>query len=410
MNVELDYRNNIMPALNAIERFVHPNVTDRNVIGGRVMRDAKGKEIVDNSGGNAVIFKYELADRSVCALRMFKHFPVGDDRVQRLAPISQALTRVSSPALASYRFFNPGLQLANADDEIDQMGIPFVTPILVMGWVEGDSLGRYVKALCDAKDADELGRLLVRWIELVREMRRIGLAHGDITASNIMVRHSDRALVLVDYDDLYLPGLNDAQRKVEGTPGYRHPKLKGSRLYGPRMDDFSLLVMTASLAVLAEQPELFRSTDHLVFRKNDLEKTTSELFEKAKLICDAEAKKYVHALIDACHAAPDAPVKFDELVFESEIAEFEAAIRGSDRQAMRAGAEVIQTLSVWPRYALHYDDMFGRVKEKNMDKLRYILASENPDWVRETVDRLQIDMAQLDPDLRTKLDVLLNRS
>ena len=397
---ELDLRRNIFPALRAIKRFVDLSINDLNLIDGSVMRNAAGKEVF-SGGGNALIFKYELADGSICALRLFKHFPVGEDRIQRLSPLSIALEKIQSPILASYRFFHPGLHLANSD---------VVTPILMMGWVDGDSLGRYVEVLCKTKNTVELSHLLNRWLDLVREMRRIGLAHGDVTASNVMVRHSDRALVFVDYDDLYLPGLDDARLKVQGTTGYQHPKCKGGRPYGSRMDDFSLLLVTVSLAVLAERPEDFLSTDNLFFRSSDLEDTNSEAFEKMKMLRNPDVKPYVQSLISACEGSADDAVIFDEIVFRREIAEFEKSLRPEDRRSSRVQANLIRNLSVWSRYESGYEHIVNQVAEKSQVALDLVIASGHPDWIRDLFTSQNIRREDLRPDQRRKVAAILGEA
>lgn len=407
MIVELDYRNNLVPALKEIRRFADQSVTDLNILGGKPFRDAAGKEIADNSGGNAVIFKFQQADGVVCALRILKRFPVEIEVTQRLAPLSQLLGRTLSPILVSYRYFNPGIFLANPDEDMQNAGVPMMTPILVMGWVEGISLGKHLQKLCRLGDAAALVQLLERWLMLIREMRRIGLAHGDITASNIMVRSNDGALVLVDYDDLYLPGLDDANRKVMGTPGYQHPKLKGARSYGPGMDDFSLLVMTVSLAVLAEQPDKFGSTDQPLFKKMDLSNTNSDAFNVARNVWDGNAREYVRMLEEACNAAPDVLVDFDRIVFADQISKFEAAIDQCNRSALQAQAPLIRNLSVWPQYASDYEDIAGRSREKGLEMLRFAIASKNAVWVREMLKLPHVDMSLLEVSERSQLDALL---
>ncbi|MCX6020092.1 MAG: hypothetical protein NTZ50_16635, partial [Chloroflexi bacterium] len=336
-----------------------------------------------------------------------KRFPVEIEVTQRLAPLSQLLGRTLSPILVSYRYFNPGIFLANPDEDMQNAGVPMMTPILVMGWVEGISLGKHLQKLCRLGDAAALVQLLERWLMLIREMRRIGLAHGDITASNIMVRSNDGALVLVDYDDLYLPGLDDANRKVMGTPGYQHPKLKGARSYGPGMDDFSLLVMTVSLAVLAEQPDKFGSTDQPLFKKMDLSNTNSDAFNVARNVWDGNAQEYVRMLEEACNAAPDALVDFDRIVFADQISKFEAAIDQCNRSALQAQAPLIRNLSVWPQYASDYEDIAGRSREKGLEMLRFAIASKNAVWVREMLKLPHVDMSLLEVSERSQLDALL---
>lgn len=410
MAVDLDFRQNILPALREIKSFVHLSVNDLNLTGGRVVRDMAGKEIFDNSGGNAVIFKYELADGNVCALRLFKQFPVDEDRIQRLSPISGALEHIQSPILASYRFVNPGLHLQHSDDETEMLGSSFVTPILLMGWVEGKTLGDYLEACKLHGDYASLRTVFARWLELCREMLRLGIAHGDITARNVMVRSSDGALILVDYDDLWINNVPHASGEISGTPGYQHPREKPRR-YAQRMDDFSLLVMAVSLAVLAEDSNEFNSSDQPYFNLTSITDIESLKFVRARAVKDAEARVFVKLLERALQNGSDSiALDFEKALFAKEIQQFRAAIKANDRDAAIRMSTQLGNLRIWQEYTEEYRNLMGFAAEKALLVLELAVASENPAWVRQAYESRFIRAAELHQDLQRKINVILHNN
>lgn len=71
-------------------------------------------------------------------------------------------------------------------------------PVLMMEWVEGEPLNRYVERLCSQPDPQsELKTLALRWADLVLALRADGVAHGDLQHGNVLVL-SDGRLKLID--------------------------------------------------------------------------------------------------------------------------------------------------------------------------------------------------------------------
>lgn len=407
MKIALDLRENILPRLRVISSFVQLSPEDPNLIGGRLMRDAAGKEVFDDSGGNAVIVKYELADGTISAMRFFKQFPVDEDRIQRLLPISIALEEIKSPILTSYRFFSPGLLLEPSDDETEILGTSFITPILLMGWVEGKPLGDYLETCKLDSDFAGLRTVFKRWLELCREMLRLGIAHGDITANNVMVRSSDGAFVLVDYDDLWISGVPHSSGEIPSTPGYQHPREKPRR-YAQRMDDFSLLVMAVSLAVLAEDPAEFNSSDQPYFNPTTIADSESSKFIRARSVKDSQALVYVNLLERALQNGSESiAVDFEKALFAEEIRQFRAAIRSNDREAAIRMSTELGNLRIWQEYVEEYRSLMGFAAEKALIVLELAVASENPAWVRQAYESKFIRTADLHQDLQKKINMML---
>jgi hypothetical protein len=314
MYTALDWRSHVQPSLQNFERFLSPGIHDAVVRTAIPLTRSDGRIIFDGSGGNAFIVKMKLGDDMPAALRILKRFPVEPAWAERLASMTAVLDGMSTSVLTGYRFFNPGI-LIHADDEIAAIDANLSTPFLLMDWVEGPSLGVHLRELCAADDRAGIRALFEKWIELAREMNRKQFAHGDITASNVMVRSSDGALVLVDYDDLWLPDLPHPTGIVPGTPGYQHPKEAGRR-YALSMDTFSILVMAATLAVLAEDPQLFRNVDQPLFTAKELTDIDSVSYVRARAVGDPRARAFVD-LLDRARLYGSASVQsdFEALLF-----------------------------------------------------------------------------------------------
>jgi hypothetical protein len=118
--------------------------------------------------------------------------------------------------------------------------------------------------------------LFKRWVQLARELRAAGAAHGDLQHANVLLVPGkwpgSYQLKLVDYDAVYLPALADTPSYETGHPNYRHPE-RNERSYSPDLDRFPLLVVAAALKALAVRgPDLWRAhgtRDGLLFTTAD---------------------------------------------------------------------------------------------------------------------------------------------
>ncbi len=140
-------------------------------------------------------------------------------------------------------------------------------PVLKMEWVEGDTLGSYVEKNIDNPQA--LRNLAGNFLEIAGDLRRHNIAHGDLQHGNVMV--VENSLRLVDYDGMFVPGLEKKEATEIGHYNYQHPVR--DKQFGSFLDNFSVWVIYLSLVALSADTTLWNKLkldeDCLVFRKND---------------------------------------------------------------------------------------------------------------------------------------------
>ena len=142
-------------------------------------------------------------------------------------------------------------------------------PILKMDWVRGESLDTYVKRI--VQDEDRLLKLIAAFVRMLDDLRRGGIAHGDLQHGNILVLDSGE-LRLVDYDGMYVPELSGLQSNELGHRNYQHPA-RSSKHFGAYLDNFAAWSIFSSLSCLAIDPSLLervRGGDEcLLFKHGD---------------------------------------------------------------------------------------------------------------------------------------------
>ncbi len=53
-------------------------------------------------------------------------------------------------------------------------------PLILMDWVQGETLFQWVRARCLAGEGDAIGAIADRWIDVVKELGDASIAHGDL--------------------------------------------------------------------------------------------------------------------------------------------------------------------------------------------------------------------------------------
>lgn len=208
---------------------------------------------------------YQLSDGSRSwAVRCF-HREVAD-RASRYAVISRGLARVTDGPLVPIEYIESGVRVGAS-----------WYPITKMPWLDGYLLNRVVESLLSRPRAVmELER---RFVELVADLRRRGIAHGDLQHGNVVVDDSGN-LHLVDYDGMYVPGLEGRTASETGDPNYQHPRRRTQ--FDTELDNFAAIVIVVALRALAASPALWRTYntgDNLLFRRSDFaDPSASPLF------------------------------------------------------------------------------------------------------------------------------------
>lgn len=191
-----------------------------------------------------------------------------------------------------------------------------------MPWVEGYTLNSFVK-----EDVDRpriLKKLARIWVRMARHLREAGIAHADLQHGNVLLLPGTRtahslAIKLVDYDGMIVPALANSRSGEVGHPAYQHPQRQRESIYSGEVDRFPHLVIYTALRALmvggGSLWERYDNGDNLLFRAQDFEAPAkSLLFYELLKIDDADVRRLVEALIDACRGPLGRVPLLDELV------------------------------------------------------------------------------------------------
>lgn len=228
------------------------------------------------SGGNfAVVFKMkDERDGKLYAVKCFTREQEG--RTESYKLISDELEFVSSNYLTPIKYLENELFVDTKSSDEEEF------PVLLMDWVEGVTLDKYIRA--NKNDMYALGMLAYRFGKIASWLLSQPFAHGDLKPDNILVRE-DGTIVLVDYDGMYVPAMKGQKAREIGSPDYRHPA-RTEKDFDERIDDFSLVTILLSLKAISVNPALleeYGATDRLIFSEMDY-RSLSECEKIAKLL------------------------------------------------------------------------------------------------------------------------------
>ena len=226
----------------------------------RPVLDDTGQPVM-SSGNFAVVFKMkDERDGKLYAVRCFHRDQEGREESYRL--IEEELKDVESPYLVSFRYMDKELFVDSSQTDETEF------PVLLMDWVEGITLDKYLRENLDDQYALEM--LAYRFSQLAQWLIPQPFAHGDLKPDNILVRE-DGTLVLVDYDGMYVPAMKGQKARELGSPDFRHP-LRTEDDFDEHIDDFPLVSILLSLKAISLNPQLleeYGATDRLLFSEKD---------------------------------------------------------------------------------------------------------------------------------------------
>lgn len=216
------------------------------------------------SGAFAVVYKGTSADgRRSFAIRAFT--TESPERRERYDLISDYLKTRRLECLVDFEY---------RDRSIRSAGDGKWYPLILMDWVQGETLFKWVRGRSLTGDTAALSAAAERWVVLVRELANAGIAHGDLQHGNVMVTEAGE-LKLVDYDCMCVPALASRRNLEVGVEPYQHPARNEHSLLSATMDRFSSLVIYVALRALAADPFLWTryvedfAYDKLLFRRED---------------------------------------------------------------------------------------------------------------------------------------------
>ena len=211
-------------------------------------------------GGFCIVFPYILLNGKKAAVRCWiAHFSDADKRSHI---ISTQLRESHLPYFVGFKYIPQGIATSSG-----------VVPIVIMDWIEGMSLKNYLKK--NLNDREKLIDLADQFLQMSKDLHTAGFSHGDLQHGNIMV-NPEGNLFLVDYDSMFVPGLEDMADEIKGLSGYQHPGRNRQVYLNPKSDYFSELIIYTSILALAHHSGLWNELDMedsetLVFSQEDFD-------------------------------------------------------------------------------------------------------------------------------------------
>ena len=213
-----------------------------------------------SSGAFAVVFKMKDEQTGKCyALKCFLEEQEGRAEAYRM--IADELDSVDSSYVTSVKYLEKEIFVDSSCEE-DEF------PVLLMDWVEGETMETYIAANYQDEYAMEL--LCYRFCKMAAWLRSQPFAHGDTKPDNIMVR-PDGTLTLVDYDGMFVPAMKGQKSPTIGTKDFSHP-LRTVDDFNETIDDFALASIALSLKAISLRPSLldeYGGADRLLFSVED---------------------------------------------------------------------------------------------------------------------------------------------
>lgn len=217
---------------------------------------------VMTSGNFAVVFKMkDEQSGKFYAIKCFTKEQEGRAEGYRL--IADELEFLSSNYLIQVKYIEKELFVDTKQTEETEF------PVLLMDWVEGKTLDKYLHDNSENKYLLEL--LAYQFCKMASWLLSQPFAHGDLKPDNILIKNNG-SIVLVDYDGMYVPAMKGEKAREQGSPGFRHlSRLKG--FFDEHIDDFPIALIAMALKAYSINPELLNeycNNDAMLFTEKEL--------------------------------------------------------------------------------------------------------------------------------------------
>lgn len=222
-----------------------------------------GVDVVDEtycSGNFGTVFRI-TTDQGDRALKCFTRPQHG--RLAAYEKIAEAIR--PSEYIVEYRYLND--EIFVYDDDNQECGRYY--PVLLMDWVDGQTLGKHIERAIYRNDMDRVRELAVKFDELSSWLLDQSFAMGDLKPDNIMVRHEDDRLVLIDYDGMFVDSMAGERAREFGT----EPFQSSSRMSAPfdrNIDNYSIAYIRKAFEVILLSPDRYCPSSLVEFTADEL--------------------------------------------------------------------------------------------------------------------------------------------
>lgn len=240
-------------------------------------------------GGFAITYRLSSRNGKSYAVRCFhKEVRNLQDRYHRIHSILKA---TQSPLFVGFEYQQTGIK-------VKAVGYPIVK----MEWATGMTLGEYIEQNHHTRAAIE--QLRSSFSQMEAELQQRGIAHGDLQNGNVLVSPQG-GIRLVDYDGMFVPGMNTGGGAELGHKHFQHPD-RNAASFGPSIDRFSFLVIDLSLWAIALQPNLFQrfsTGENILFAANDYaDPASSQVFQALKMVSHQTFQKALVSFAAICQS------------------------------------------------------------------------------------------------------------
>jgi serine/threonine protein kinase len=220
--------------------------------------DDKG-DLIFSTGIFSVVFKMVCKETGKnYAIKVFHRHQEG--RTESYKHINKHINNSESPYLVHYDY---------CENEIEVDGHEY--PALIMEWIEGLTLGKFLSELVQNEDKDGIFQLACNFDKMAVWLLEQPFAHGDLKTDNILIDENG-TLRLIDYDGMFTPEMQGQHARENGSPGFRHPGRLPEH-FGQHIDDFSILLISFSIHALAVDTGIVENInfgDSLLFTEDSL--------------------------------------------------------------------------------------------------------------------------------------------
>ena len=285
------------------------------------------------SGAFAVVYKATLPSGQNQAVRVFTS--ERKEINERYDAISGHLKQHKHlKSIVKFEYHDVGIRVPNKQGRLQKF------PIVTMEWVQGSTLFDWAKHTCTAHDKRAIEAVGSRWRELIKELRKAQIAHGDLQHGNVMVTPSGE-LKLVDYDCMCVPSLAGKRNIEIGVDPYQHPERDAKTKLSLSLDNFSSIFIFVALRALSSDPGYWQkyvestNYDKLLIRKEDLEDpNNSNLFNSLSRSGDVDLSRMAKELpnlfreeINAIPPLEDFLFSYDRIASLLDARDFDKAVK-----------------------------------------------------------------------------------
>lgn len=231
-----------------MQTFQNPGLflSDRVLASCTCPKDQQGQPEVQ-SGGFALTFRL-VGSSKKWAVRCF-HREV-KDRDRRYTAISAMLNQ---PTMRQSEYF---VDFAYQAKGVMVKGQWY--PVVKMAWAQGETLGSFLESNYNNRQA--MLNLRKSLQKLYQFLSANHVAHGDIQPGNLMVSNNGQKIQLIDYDGMFVPGMQGLSASETGVPNFQHPCRQKDNPWNDKLDRFPFIILDIALTVLAERPEYWTKT------------------------------------------------------------------------------------------------------------------------------------------------------